>query len=236
MLPVFPDNPMKKIVLIFCATVLLLVTARATSIVFNTFGPGDTYDLIAGNFVRPPIEFAAQFTAGASGDLATVDLGLTSLVIAGPVNAYLYGDASGSPDNSSFFFLGSGTPTGDWTSTDNSVVSFAVAGTVPVTTGTTYWLVLKAPIAGSQDHWNTSSPAISGNVDASIDDSTWVSASGFTPFLPAFRLTASSVSSVPDSGNTLVLLFGALATLLVLRSRLVRRLAITEATLEKRLG
>lgn len=209
---------MKRIILIFGATALLLVTARATSIVFNTFGPGDTYNQSSGydvgTFFRTPVEDAAQFTAGTSGNLATVDLGLTGIRGSLSANVYLYGEASGSPDNTNQIFLGSAlfpSPT--------SILSFAVAGTVPVTLGSNYWLVLK-PSTSDYGIWNFSSPAVPGSVDYSIDDSTWVT---YAAVLPAFRLTASSVSSVPDSGNTLFLLFGAVATLFVLRPRLVHR-------------
>lgn len=64
----------KKIFPVLTAA-LFAFTAHANT-VFDTFGPGDTSGgggLSVGNFV----EQAAQFTAGTSGDLATVDLGLT---------------------------------------------------------------------------------------------------------------------------------------------------------------
>jgi hypothetical protein len=221
---------MKKIILIFGATALLLVTARATSIVFDTFGSGDTYattrgydvgDLggLAGPFTY---EEAAQFTAGASGNLATVYLGLTYLTgfAALPVNVYLYSDASGSPNNANQTLLGSATPTAVFGTTNNSVVTFSVAGTVPVTMGSTYWLILKPAAPNEFDIWNESFPQISGMTDQSIDDSTWANIS---PFLPAFRLTASSVSSVPDSGSTLLLMLGAFVPLLFSQRKFTRQ-------------
>lgn len=219
---------MKKFILIFGAIALLLVTARANSIVFDTFGPGDTYSQLAGYdvgaFFLTSVETAAQFTAGTSGNLATVDLGLTYGRSPGEfVNVYLYGDASGSPDNANQIFLGSGTPTALFGTTTNSVVSFAVAGTVPVTMGSTYWLVLKPdPANPVLEEWNASSPAVLGVIAGSTDDSTW---GGAFSVLPAFRLTASSVSSVPDSGSTLLLMLGALVPLLFFQRTLIRRQA-----------
>jgi len=208
---------MKKFILVVGATAFLLVTARATSIVFTTFGPGDTYDqgngYDVGTYFQTPVEDAAQFTAGTTGNLATVDLGLTGIRGSLSANVYLYGDASDSPDNTNQIFLGSVL-----FPSPSSIVSFAVAGTVPVTLGSSYWLVLK-PNTGDYGIWNFSSPAVPGSTDYSINDSTW---NTYGAVLPAFRLTASSVSSVPDSGNTLFLLLGALASLLVLRPRLVR--------------
>src|SRR5207248_920679 len=127
------------------------VQAQATTIVFNTLGPGDTY-LSTSGFAVVGVgalgvleEVAAQFTAMTSGNLATVDLGLTfaSGHTPGAVNVFLYADSAGSPNNAIQTFLGSGTPTAKFGTTNNSLVSFTVAGTVPVVTGTNYWLVLK---------------------------------------------------------------------------------------------
>jgi hypothetical protein len=213
---------MKKILLILSITVLAF-TARGNSIVFNTLGPGDTYDQNLARDVEPGSEWAAQFTAGASGNLATVDLGLTYDTINpnGPVNVYLYGDTSGSP-GTNLALLGSGTPTGVLGTTNNSLVSFAVAGTIPVTMGTTYWLVLApADLTHHLVWWNNSSPAVSGSVAFSVDGTTWSSFGGLT--LPAFRLTATSAAGVPDSGGTFLLLLGSVAALLALERMLPRQ-------------
>ena len=135
---------MKKILLVFTAAVLALA-ARANTIVFSDFGPGGIYsqNFSAGGPASSPFEeIAAQFTAGASGNLATIDLGLT-YVTQGAANVYLYHDASGLPDNANQTFLGSVTPTAVFGTTNNTVVSLAVVETVPVTMGNLYWLVLK---------------------------------------------------------------------------------------------
>ena len=223
---VIPNNPMKKIILIFGATVILAVTAPAASVVFDTFGPGNTYaqfnlwDVNGSSTTNGLIETAAQFTAGTSGNLATVDLGLTYVNGPDPVDVFLYGDAGGSPDNANQTPLGTGTPTAAFGTSNNSVVSFSVAGSVPVTMGTTYWLILKPASSSTFDAWNVSSPFVPGNVAQSSDDSTWVAQ---IPVLPAFRLTATSTAGVPDSGSTILLMLGALVPLLVLQRKLIRR-------------
>ena len=221
---------MKKIILIFATTALLLVTVRATSIVFDTFGPGDTYSSTRGYDVGDlggaagPFTFeeAAQFTAGTSGNLATVSLGLTYLsgFVALPVNVYLYSDTSAAPNNAAQTFLGSATPTAAYSTTNSSVITFSVAGTVPVTIGTTYWLILKPSSSNEFDIWNESSPQVLGKTDQSTDDSTW---SQISPFLPAFRLTASPAVGVPDSGNTILLMLVAMVPLLFFQQKLIRR-------------
>ena len=135
-------------------------------------------------------EIAAQFTAGASGNLANVALGLTYRLGTDPafraVNVFLYGDASGSPDNANQTLLGSSTPIALFDGvTNNSVVSFSVAGTVPVTMGSLYYLVLKPTSLGTTDAWMLSSPIVTGAAFASFNDSTW--AEGNSHILPAFR-------------------------------------------------
>ena len=91
--------------------------------------------------------------------------------------------------------------------TNNSVVSFSVAGTVPVTMGSLYYLVLKPTSLGTTDAWMLSSPIVTGAAFASFNDSTW--AEGNSHILPAFRLTVAS--AVPDSGHGILLMLGALA-------------------------
>ena len=107
---------MKKLLIILTSAVVA-ATAGADVTVFNTFGPGDTYNpglayQIGGGANNE--EIAAQFTAGASGNLANVALGLTYRLGTDPafraVNVFLYGDASGSPDNANQTLLGSTTP------------------------------------------------------------------------------------------------------------------------------
>ena len=192
-------------------------------IVFNTLGPGDTYNQSAGTFVGfqtqsggPFFEIAAQFTAQTSGNLATVDLGLTfvSGTTPGSVSAFLYGDAAGSPDNADQTLLGSGTPTGAFTTTNNSLLSLTVSG-VPVTMGSVYWLVVK-PVNPLSQHtiWNASSPAVTGLKQFTTNDSTWQPASNNV--LPAFRLET-GLAPVPDSGDTLLIMLGSVAALLVVQ-------------------
>jgi VPDSG-CTERM motif len=203
---------MKKTLLIFSVTVLAL-TARGTT-VFDTFGPGNTYDPSSNGLPVWVFAVAAQFTAGASGNLSTIDLGLTYSGSGGPASVYLYGDAGGSPDNANQIFLGSVTPIAAYGSTNNSVVSLSVAGTVPVSIGSVYWLVLKGP--AEFDIWNSSSPTVGGTVDLSFRDSPWFFG---TTDEPAFRITVGP-ASVPDAGSTLPLLGFALAGLGILRRKL----------------
>lgn len=205
---------MRKLILVLC-TLVLAVTAGANTIVFDTFGAGNIYDQGNGYAVGfIGFSEAAQFTALASGNLATVDLGLT-YDNPGPVDVFLYGDAAGSPDNANQMFLGSGTPTAQFGSTNNSVVSLNVGGIVPVTMGSIYWLVLKPTNPNEFDVWNFSTTTV-GQRDFSTDGTTWNSG-GNTGMLPAFRLTTAMANGVPDSGSAFVMMLGSVAALFAFR-------------------
>ena len=157
----------------------------------------------------------------ASGALSEVDLGLTArdnLSFAGPVNVFLFGDANGSPDTANQTLLGSGTPTTVFGTTNSSLVKVSVAGNVPVTMGSTYWLVLESSQVNPnpmRDFWNFSSPAVTGSVAGSSNQlPDWIVRTGLT--LPAFKITSGAVST-PDSGWTLLLMLISILVLLVLQ-------------------
>ena len=67
-----------------------------------------------------------------------------------------------------------GNPTALFGTTNNSIVSFAIGGAIPVTMGKTYWLVLKPGTTNTSDEWNLTSPPILGTLAFSPDDSMWV--------------------------------------------------------------
>ncbi len=217
---------MKKI-LIVLGSALLAFTAQGTTIVYTNLGPGDTYDqnfgFGVGNVGGSRYSQAMQFMAGASGDLATVDLALT-YGDNGPalVNVFLYGDASNSPDTASQIFLGTATPTAAFHTTNNSLVTLNIAGIVPVTLGIKYWLALM-PTSDNIDVWNQTSPPVPGLAAASVDNGqTWFPA-GFDA-IGAFRVTANTDgSSVPESGGTIWLLFASVATVFAVRRTTLRR-------------
>ena len=131
------------------------------------------------------------------------------------MNAYLYANAGGSPDNANQIFLGSGTPTALFGTTNNSIVSFAIGGAIPVTMGTDYWLVLKPGTTNTSDEWNLTSPPILGTVAFSSDDSMW-DVNPVNPEHPEGLITVQYnlwCTSLPDSGGTILLMLGSVATL-----------------------
>lgn len=192
----------------------LIVSARASSIVFSTLGPADSFNTTAAwaiEAVDRPFFIAAQFTAQASGNLRTVDLGMTFDPFLGPgmFNVYLYKDTGGVPNASSATFLGSDGSFGSDISF-STLVSLPVSGIVPVSAGSSYWLSLQPAFVNAWSFWDFSSPLLLGTVDYSRDGTTWFLA-GTSQEIPAFRLTAAS--TVPDSSSTMLLLMGSSAAL-----------------------
>src|SRR3954451_2942311 len=168
---------------------LAAMPLRADLIVFNDLGPGNTHEagpgLGIGGLSNTAI--AAGFTSLASGNLTTVDLGLTYQQQGTPVPVQVYLDqalASGLPDEATAILLGSVTPTTEDGPAD-ALASFNVSGVVPVTLGTSYFLVLKAGSVRALDIWN-----YSFNQSGTVAISASGGAFGFifeTPE-PAFRL------------------------------------------------
>jgi hypothetical protein len=211
----------KTTILFIVGIAAVTVTVRANTIVVDTIGAGNTYNPTSGYGIGTGATAeAAQFTAAASGNLATVDLGLTYSASPGPIDVFLYTDTGGIPNNANQTLLGSGTPTGQFTSTNNSFVSFSVLGNVPVTSGSLYWLVVKPGLPSTNDIWNLSLTA-TGTTSFTNDGTTWNG-----PFqqanLPAFRLTVFDqvANGVPDSGSTILMMLASVAATFALRWKL----------------
>jgi hypothetical protein len=216
---------MKKILLILGSAAFALAV-RGNTIVVDTIGPSNTYSQVLAYGIGPGgAAEAAKFTALASGNLATVDLGLTYISTPGPISAFLYTDAAGLPNNANQTLLGVGTPTAQYNTSNNSFVSFSVLGNVPVTIGSLYWLVVKAAAPNTIDAWNFSVGAI-GTTAFTNDGTTW-NGPIQESILPAFRLTVFDqvTNGVPDTGSTIFLMICSVGALLGLR-RMLPALAV----------
>jgi hypothetical protein len=87
--------------------------------------------------------------------------------------------------------------------------------------GSTYWLVLKPAATIGLDVWNEALGPVGGVGQTTYTQfGTQVTAGFFT--LPAFSLTASPSGEVPDSGDTILMMLGALVPLAILQRKLAR--------------
>jgi hypothetical protein len=209
-------SSMSRIIFGICG-LLIASSAHADTVVFDSFGPGNTYEISSFFYVgkagSSPTEQAAQFTAQASGFLSTVELGLTrpSGHPSTAVNVFLYGDLNGSPDNSNQIFLGSADPAGTANQTNNSVATVDVLSQVFVSLDSIYWLVLKPATPDGLTFWNFSNTTL-GQMRVSGDDSTWETEGD--PRIAAFRINA-----VPEPNSTVLLSIGLAVSLLLMSRR-----------------
>ena len=90
-----------------------------------------------------------------------------------------------------------------------------------MTMGTTYWLVLKPGTTNTSDEWNLTSPPILGTVAFSPDDSMWT----VHPPVDGFIYSQYNLwcTPVPDSGSTILLMLGSVATLFGLQRMFSRQ-------------
>ena len=213
----FPLAPalVAAVLVAFCPAQVL-----ADAILFDTLGPGNTYNQTSGFLVLGSSvgvrEAAAEFaTISDVNEPWKLDLGLTRIpnTSGGPVDVFLYGNAAGVPNNTDQTFLGSVTPTQFFGTTNNSLVSLTVMG-VPLIQGLNQWIVLKPGAADTHDVWNDSATSTFCCSGASADDVNWVINSPGS-FTQAFRITA--ITAVPDGDNSLLIMLVSVAALFALQ-------------------
>lgn len=215
---------LKTFIAVVCCT-LVASLANADTIVYDTFGPGNTYDGDGGYSIGngsngPNSNVAAGFTSNTTGFLSTVVFGVTFIGLPEPMNVVFYTDNAGSPNTANQTLLGQVTPTTAFgPAQNNSVVTLVVAGNVALTIGTAYWIGLLPVNPTENEVWNSSLPATIGPVALGANGS--YSDIGITG-QPAFRVTARTGNGVPETGSTLVLLLGAVGMLAALRSAALR--------------
>ena len=186
--------------------------ASALTTFYSDFGPSDTYYQSGGYSVAgasAPTTYSAwgvQFTASSSGALTQIDLALTSneRAVTGNfepsgANVYLYNDVSGTPGSSQ---IGSWTvsASGQFGSTNDTVVTIGTINGINLTSGAAYWLVIvPSDSSGTTfDVWNLNSlsPLATGNM-AAYSDPTQIPSGGsvITRDLPAFDLLGNAAAT-----------------------------------------
>jgi hypothetical protein len=190
-----------SLVLLGCAA-----TARATSITYNNFGSGDSYNTGFGFFVGVVngggnVVQAETFTPTTSGTLASIVLALEYLSVgpnAGTVS--VDADVGGVPDGVLESFAVNNLPPDDLLFhtplTLNDTVNLAL------TAGTPYWIVVSTT---SELAWQLNTTGMHGGEAQSTDGGTsWIT---FPPSTPqaAFRVTQNDVAAVPEPASLVLL-------------------------------
>ncbi len=191
---------------LFAAAALALLLgggpARA-GVVFSNFGPGDNYNISAGDIVLGPGVEAAKFTAAGGGTLTTIDLALTSQFgIQSPVTVELHADSGGTVGT--LLSTGSTTTTGFFGFYHPPAV--APMSSASLTAGTMYWVLVSAPNPPDIVVWNRNSTGDVGPLARSVDGGLTFTYTNETH--GAFRVNTADATAVPEPGTLALLAAG----------------------------
>jgi len=219
-----------RVVKLVAMIAVFLVTsgvARASAIVYSTFGPGDSYSTAVANAVSSSgselhLEniVAEGFTPAATYTLDGIRL--TASYDSGSPNELdvaLQADTSGQP---------SGIPLESWVFTNlptSASILSAASGLHPtLAAGIQYWLVASVPGAGSTfDSWFRSDPAVFGMTAGSHNgEATWLVSPG--QIQTAFEIDGTPVrtSTVPEPATLTLTALGSIGVVRRYRRRASR--------------
>jgi len=174
-------------------TVLLAVgsASAAPTVLFNTFGPADTYNTAVGWTIGvPDYDQGDQFVIGAATPhhLDKIELAVGLVSGTNQLDVWLMSDAAGQPGAiiEAFSFNGAMGPFG---SANPPLAANSVLRPI-LLPGTPYWLIASAPVADTWAAWNLNSLVVSGAhaVRSGVDP--WIID---LDDLGAFRITGSVI-------------------------------------------
>jgi hypothetical protein len=148
-------------------TVLLTIgsASAAPTVLFNTFGPGDTYNIGVGYTIGVAgfeYDQGDQFVIGAATPhyLDKIELAVGRVAGTNQLDVWLMSDAAGQPGAiiEAFSFIGAMGPFG---SANPPLAANSVLRPL-LLPGTPYWLIASAPVGDTWAAWNVSSPAVNG--------------------------------------------------------------------------
>ena len=176
-------------------TVLLAVSSAsgAPIVLFNTFGPGDTYNTSTGWTIGTvdAIDQGDQFAIGAATPhyLDKIELAVGHVGGTNQLDVWLMSDAAGQPGAiiEAFSFTDA---MGAFGSADPPLAANSVLRPV-LYPGTSYWLIASAPAADTWAAWNWNSLVVSGTHAVRFGLGPWDVDADKT--LGAFRITGSVV-------------------------------------------
>jgi hypothetical protein len=179
---------------------ILLLAGRvavASTVLFSTFGPGDSYDTSTGwtiGFDPHDYEQGGQFTIGTATPQYLDRIELATWLVTGTntLDVWLMNDAAGEPGTTieAFSFVDAMTSPGGILAADSALHPI-------LSPGTPYWLVASAPSSDTWAAWNLSSPQVAGLSAQRENSGPWDIWS--TAPLGAFRISGSPVIPAPSA-------------------------------------
>jgi len=186
---------MKKIIILCAILVLTSHVSAAPTVLFDTFGPADTYTTNVGwtiGFSGSEFDTASQLFSIVPATphyLDRIELAVGIVDGTNQLDVWLMSDAAGEPGSiiEAFSFTDAMGPFG---SANPPLSADSVLHPV-LNPGTPYWLVASAPVSDTWAAWNLSSPTVTGTTAYRIGLGPWILSPADT--LGAFRLTGSPI-------------------------------------------
>ena len=182
---------MKRLVLCGLSVVLLAAVQLQAAIIFNTFGPGDTFLTNPGRVVgNSAFEFdiGSQFaiTVGTPHTLDSIELAACLLSGTNEIDVWLMSDALGEPGAVIEAFNFQNLP--DYSSENRPLLVGNSTLNPILTPGTNYWLVASAPNADTFAIWNYSDWSHTGTMASRQGTGDWFVANDT---MTAYRINGS---------------------------------------------
>jgi hypothetical protein len=186
----------KKSIPVVAGLLMLSASAAQSAVVFDNFGPGDSYDSSIGWTISTEIIQGMGFSPVSAGFLASIDIAAgTTGSPPTPYTLTLRADDAGVPG---LVLETLNFPVTTSFGTNNAPTTAAAAGTTLLSPGTLYWLVASSP-TGVNVPWHHNSTDDTGPRAFSVNGAPWVAT---TSPRGAFRVT---VAQAPEP-TTLALL------------------------------
>ena len=183
-----------KSTIIFVTVLLAIGSASAApTVLFDTFGPGDTYNTGVGWTVGTASGYdqGDQFAIGAATPhyLDKIELAVGRVAGTNSLDVWLMSDAAGEPGAiiEAFNFNGA---MGAFGNANPPLAANSVLRPV-LYPGTPYWLIASAPVADTWAAWNQSSPVVLGTHADRLGLGPWTVDPDDT--LSAFRITGNVI-------------------------------------------
>ena len=185
---------MKPITILVTVLVLVGSASAAPTVLFDTFGPGDTYHLYNGytiGYAGDERDQGDQFVIGEATPYYLDRIELAAGLVSGTnlLDVWLMSDAAGEPGAilEAFNFVDA---MGAFGAANPPLAADSVLRPI-LYPGTPYWLIASAPATDTWAGWNYSSPAVFGTHAWREGSEPWSTGAGFG--LGAFRVTGTQV-------------------------------------------